>query len=91
MGGRGRRGQCPFRDAVLRWRAVPGGIDPDGRPVTEPAELTEARWILRQCERFGCLPSQLMREDAGLLRLLRLEELAGPDPGLMEGGEHDRE
>lgn len=30
------------------------------------------------CERFGCLPSQLMAEDAGLLRLLKLEELAGP-------------
>lgn len=40
--------------------------------------------MLRICERFHCLPSQLMAEDAGLLRLLRLEELAGPD--LDEGG-----
>lgn len=31
--------------------------------------------MLRQCERFGCLPSQLMRESASLIRLLRLEEL----------------
>jgi hypothetical protein len=27
------------------------------------------------------LPSALLAEDAGLLRLLRLEELAGPDLG----------
>jgi hypothetical protein len=33
------------------------------------------------CQRFGCLPSQLMAEDASLLRLLALEELAGPPPG----------
>lgn len=37
------------------------------------------------CERFHCLPSALLAEDAGLLRLLRLEELAGPDE-LREGG-----
>ncbi|MEU6785907.1 hypothetical protein ABZ912_42530 [Nonomuraea angiospora] len=38
------------------------------------------RWILAQCTRFGCLPSQLMNEDARMLRMLRIEELAGPDP-----------
>ncbi len=38
------------------------------------------------CERFGCLPSALMAEDAELLRLLRLEELAGPDPESNVGG-----
>jgi len=38
---------------------------------------------LEQCERFGCLPSQLMAEDAGLLQLLRLEEMAGPEPGAL--------
>lgn len=36
------------------------------------------------CQRFHCLPSALMAEDAGLLRLLRLEELAGPPPGAEE-------
>lgn len=29
--------------------------------------------ILGLCDRFGCLPSQLLAEDAGLLRLLRIE------------------
>lgn len=34
------------------------------------------------CHRFGCLPSQLLAEDAGLLRLLKLEALGAPDdPG----------
>lgn len=31
------------------------------------------------CDRFGCLPSQVLAEDAGLLRLLELEELARPE------------
>lgn len=35
----------------------------------------EAETILRLCDRFGCLPSQVLAEDAGLLRLLRIEEL----------------
>lgn len=26
------------------------------------------------CERFGCLPSQLMQEDTQLLKLLAIEE-----------------
>jgi hypothetical protein len=29
------------------------------------------------CQRFHCLPSQLMAEDAELLHLLQLEELGG--------------
>lgn len=33
------------------------------------------------CDRFHCLPDRLLEQDAGLLRMLRLEELAGPPPG----------
>jgi hypothetical protein len=37
-------------------------------------------WVLAQCERFGCLPSALAAEDAGLMRLLAIEkEVMGPD------------
>lgn len=43
-----------------------------------PAALAEARFVLGLCERFKCLPSQLMREDVGLLRLLAVEREAGP-------------
>jgi len=38
-----------------------------------------ARFILSACERFGCLPSQLLAEDAELLRLLAIERLAAPE------------
>lgn len=31
--------------------------------------------VLGLCERFGCLPSALLQEDADLLRLLQLEAL----------------
>lgn len=31
--------------------------------------------ILSLCERFGCLPSALLAEDAGLLRMVRIEAL----------------
>jgi hypothetical protein len=39
-----------------------------------------ARLVLGLCERFGCLPSQLLEEDGELARWLTLEALAGPDP-----------
>lgn len=34
--------------------------------------------ILSLCERFGCLPSALLAEDAGLLRLVKIEALGRP-------------
>ena len=40
--------------------------------------------MLGLCREFHCLPGQLMQEDAGLLRLLRIEALGTP-----EGGEQD--
>jgi hypothetical protein len=33
------------------------------------------------CQRFHCLPSQLLNEDAEFLRLLALEELSGQGVG----------
>ena len=41
--------------------------------------------ILGLCERFGCLPSQLLAEDAELLRLVDIERLGTPPEP--EGGE----
>jgi hypothetical protein len=38
--------------------------------------------ILGLCERFGCLPSALLAEDASLLRMVRVEAL-----GRREGGD----
>jgi len=30
-------------------------------------------WVLAQCDRFGCLPSQLKNEDSDLMRMLTIE------------------
>lgn len=40
--------------------------------------------MLGLCDRFKCLPSQLMDESAELLRWLRIEELARPEGGEQE-------
>lgn len=40
-----------------------------------------ARFILACCERFGCLPSQLLAEPDDLFGLLALEQLAAPADG----------
>lgn len=32
--------------------------------------------MLRQCERFGCLPSALLAEDAEMLRMMATVDLA---------------
>lgn len=40
--------------------------------------------MIRLCERFGCLPSDIYDEDAGFLRMLEIEALVrevGPDDG----------
>jgi hypothetical protein len=47
-----------------------------------PAELAQAQLVVGLCERFHCLPSQLLAEDAGLLRMVHLVELARPDEGM---------
>jgi hypothetical protein len=49
--------------------------------VTEPPELVHASFILSLCQRFGCLPSQLLDEDAELLQLLWIERLGRPSGG----------
>lgn len=33
--------------------------------------------MLKLCERFGCLPSELYEEDVDLLRMIAIEELGG--------------
>lgn len=62
----------PFRSAIERWKLVGGAIDREGNVVSKPAELVEAELIIDLCERFGCLPSALLAEDASFLRMLRI-------------------
>lgn len=47
--------------------------------MTKPPELAEAEWVFGLCERFHCLPSQLLGEDVGLLRMLELCRLGTAD------------
>jgi hypothetical protein len=37
--------------------------------------------VLGLCDRFHALPSQVMTEEAGILRRMRIEELAKPEGG----------
>ncbi len=43
--------------------------------------MIEAETILGLCDRFHVLPSQVLAEDAYLIRLLRIEELGRSDGG----------
>jgi len=43
-------------------------------------ELARAEMIVSLCRLFGCLPSQLMREDGEVLRLVAAYNIANPPP-----------
>ena len=68
----------PFSRAIRRWRYVGGGIDRTGRVVTKPVELQEAELVDTLCQRYGCLPSQLLDEDVELLRMLAVIAESNP-------------
>lgn len=74
-----RTGQ--FKSEIIRWQAVGGAIDSDGNVVKKPAELIEAELIVRLCERFKCLPSQLLKEDVSFLRMIKIEAMTRPQEG----------
>ena len=63
MGGGEHATLCPFRLELERWKAVAGGIDREGNVITPPWILQKARLIDGLCQRYGCLPSQLYKED----------------------------
>ena len=57
---------------IARWLAVRGGTYQDGRPITKPPELEVAEIVDGICQRYSCLPSQLLDEDVGILRMLAI-------------------
>ena len=68
----------PFRLEIEKWRAVGGGVDRDGNVLNPPWELQRARMIDNLCQRYGCLPSQLLEEDMDtLFRTATVLNLAG--------------
>ena len=78
MGGASLRGNCKFSSAIRRYRSVGGAIDRDGRVVRKPWALEEAELIDGICQRYGCLPSQLMDEPATVLRTLAIVQEGNP-------------
>ena len=59
---------------IARWKAVRGGTYQDGTPVNKPTELQLAEIVDGICQRYSCLPSALMQEDVGILRMLDIVE-----------------
>jgi len=53
-------------------------------PTGPPIELEQARAIDGLCQRYSCLPSQLLNEDVSLLRMLSLVSIA--EIGANNGG-----
>lgn len=47
-----------------------GGTYQDGRPVAKPVELEVAELVDGICQRYSCLPSEVMSEDVGILKML---------------------
>ena len=67
MGGCYNKAPRPFSRAVERWLHVGGGTDRDGNVIGMPWPLARARMIDNLCQRYSCLPSQLLAEDADLI------------------------
>jgi hypothetical protein len=69
MGGGEYAAHRPFRLELERWKAVAGGIDREGNVIAPPWILQKARLIDGLCQRYGCLPSQLLKEDIDTILL----------------------
>ena len=57
---------------IARWKAVRGGTYQDGTPVSKPVDLELAEIVDGICQRYSCLPSAVMAEDVGILRMLSI-------------------
>ena len=59
---------------IAKWKAVRGGTNKDGSPVSKPMDLQLAEIVDNICQRYSCLPSQVLEEDIGILRILDIVE-----------------
>jgi hypothetical protein len=85
--GSNQRSVRPFGKQLALWRDVPGAVTADGRTVTEPAELKNAKFLLGILQRFGGYTLKtLLEEDAGLIQLLQIEAMAGKEDASAERG-----
>ena len=69
----------PFRGRIRRFKPVGGGVDSSGRVVGKPWELEEAQMVDGLCQRYGCLPSQLLDEDVQILKMLAIVAEGRPE------------
>ena len=60
---------------ILRWKATRGGTDRNGNPIVKPAQLVTAEIIDGICQRYSCLPSQVLGEDVSLIKTIQIAEL----------------
>jgi hypothetical protein len=72
---RDRRSAEPFARDLTIWRDFAGGTTTSGGSIVKPGELAEAELVLGLCDRFHCIPEVAEEMDAGVLRLLKIEEL----------------
>jgi hypothetical protein len=87
MGGGEYATLSPFRLELERWKAVAGGIDRNGNVLAPPWELQKARLIDGLCQRYSCLPSQLLKEDMDTIFLTQTVLHAAGD---MEGQQDEK-
>lgn len=59
-----------LRLGIDKWQSVKGGTDKNGSPVKKPIELEIAEVIDGLCQRYSCLPSEVLQEDIEVLRLV---------------------
>ena len=79
MGGGGGNLGGRLEAEIVRWKHVKGGTDKDGNVIEKPAELYQAEIVDGICQRYSCLPSELYKEDASLMRLLHIVGLNQPE------------
>ena len=79
MGGRGGIIGGRLEADIIKWVHVGGGSDRDGKPITKPLALEQAELIDGICQRYSVLPSELLREDISLLKMLHLVSLGSKE------------
>lgn len=68
----GNHGGGSLSLGIAKWLSVRGGTNSDGTPVEKPIELELAEVVDGLCQRYSCLPSQVMAEEVGILRLVTI-------------------
>jgi len=74
----------PFSSAIVKWKHVAGGFDTDGNVIRKPLILQQAEFIDNLCQRYSCVPSVLMGEDADLIMFIQ-NVIAEANPEDKEG------